>query len=146
MSNDQQLVDYLYNAIFSQQLRCAHLNSVVGQQINSVWNKHTDEKKILDKMVDRYKNFYKEKIELLKTHFHIIKEYNVNSFLTYDRAYYISKYNQHIEELDKYLIELELKTLDTISKEKLSSISEEIDIICPYYLVDPTLLGLIKLN
>ena len=54
-NNDQLLVDHLYNAIFVQQLRCNHFNSVGQQASNSVWNKQADEKKIIDKMVDQYK-------------------------------------------------------------------------------------------
>lgn len=139
-NNDQQLVDHLYNIIFVQQLRFNHFNSV-GQSNNSVWNKHSDEKKILDTMVENYKNYYKTKVEDLKTKLYDLKEVNVNSYLTYDKEYYVNEYNQRIEELNKYLVELDTKTLDHISKDKLSFLSEELELQFPDYLVDPVLLG-----
>jgi hypothetical protein len=139
-NNDQQLVDHLYNIIFVQQLRFNHFNSV-GQSNNSVWNKHSDEKKILDTMVENYKNYYKTKVEDLKTKLYDLKEVNVNSYLTYDKEYYVNDYNQRIEELNKYLVELDTKTLDHISKDKLSFLSEELELQFPDYLVDPVLLG-----
>ena len=139
-NNDQQLVDHLYNIIFVQQLRFNHFNSV-GQSNNSVWNKHSDEKKILDTMVENYKNYYKTKVEDLKTKLYDLKEVNVNSYITYDKEYYVNEYKQRIEELNKYLVELDTKTLDHISKDKLSFLSEELELQFPDYLVDPVLLG-----
>lgn len=140
-NNDQQLVDHLYNAIFVQQLRCNYFNSIGKQTENSVWNKHSDEKKILDIIVDKYKNFYKTKVEELKTKLNDIKEDNINSYLTYDKDYYINEYNQRIDELNKYLVELDARTLDHITKDKLSLLSEALDLQFPGYLVNPTLLG-----
>ena len=140
-NNDQLLVDYLYNTIFVQKLRCDHFNSVGQQSSNSVWNKYRDEKKILDNMTDMYKKYYKDKVEELKIKLSDIKEYNVNSYLTYDTEYHLSKYNQSMEEIDRYLVELEAKTFDHITKDKLSSISETLDLQFPGYLIDPTLLG-----
>lgn len=140
-NNDQLLVDHLYNAIFVQQLRCNHFNSVGQQASNSVWNKHADEKKIIDNMVDQYKKYYKDKVEKLKNQLHDIKEANINSYLTYDTEYHISLYNQRMEELNKYLVELDAKTLDHIANDKLSSLSEALDLQFPGYLVDPSLLG-----
>jgi len=140
-NNDQQLVDHLYNTIFVQQLRCNHFNSV-GQQVNnSIWNKHTDERKILDIFVDKYKNYYKTKVNDLKIKLHEMKDANINSYLTYDVDYHINTYNQHMSHLHKYLVELDAKTFDHIAKDKLSSISVELDIQFPGYLIDPTLLG-----
>lgn len=140
-NNDQLLVDHLYNAIFVQQLRCNHFNSVGQQASNSVWNKHADEKKIIDKMVDQYKKYYKDKVEKLKNQLHDIKEVNINSYLTYDTEYHVSLYNQRMEELNKYLVEIDAKTLDHITNDKLSSLSEALDLQFPGYLVDPSLLG-----
>jgi hypothetical protein len=139
-NNDQQLVDHLYNAIFVQYLRCNYFN-FSGQQPNSVWNKHTDEKKILDTMVNTYKNFYKTKVEKLKTKLNDIKENNINSYLTYDKEFYVNEYTNRIKELDKYLIELDARTFVHIANDKLSSLSEALDLQFPGYLVNPTLLG-----
>ncbi len=142
MSNkDQQLVDYLYNAIFVQQQRCKYFNSNGKQSNNSVWNKYSDEKKILDIMVENYKNYYKNNVEELKTKLHNIKEANVNSYLTYDKDYYVNEYTKRIEELDKYLVELDKKSFEDISKNKLSYLSEELELQFPNYLPDPVLLG-----
>ena len=140
-NNDQLLVDHLYNAIFVQQLRCNHFNSVGQQASNSVWNKQADEKKIIDNMVDQYKKYYKDKVEKLKNQLHDIKEAKINSYLTYDTEYHISLYNQRMEELNKYLVEIDAKTLDEIANDKLSSLSEALDLQFPGYLVDPSLLG-----
>ena len=140
-NNDQLLVDHLYNAIFVQQLRCNHFNSVGQQASNSVWNKQADEKKIIDNMVDQYKKYYKDKVEKLKNQLHDIKEANINSYFTYDTEYHVSLYNQRMEELNKYLVELDAKTLDHIANDKLSSLSEALDLQFPGYLVDPSLLG-----
>ena len=140
-NNDQQLVDHLYNAIFVQQLRCNHFNATGQQASNSVWNKYSDEKKILNSMVDKYKNYYKTKVDDLKSKLHDLKEVNVNSYLTYDTEYYVNDYNKRMEELDKYLVELDAKTLDHITTEKLSTMSEAIEQQFPEYLKDPVLLG-----
>lgn len=140
-NNDQLLVDHLYNAIFVQQLRCNHFNSVGQQASNSVWNKQADEKKIIDNMVDQYKKYYKDKVEKLKNQLHDIKEANINSYFTYDTEYHVSLYNQRMEELNKYLVELDAKTLVEIANDKLSSLSEALDLQFPGYLVDPSLLG-----
>jgi hypothetical protein len=140
-NNDQQLVDHLYNAIFVQQLRCDHFNLAGHQTSNSVWNKHADEKKILDNMIEQYKKYYKDKVMVLKTQLNDIKEVNVNSYLTYDTEYYISEYTQRVEELDKYLVELEAKSFDHIAKDNLSYISEAINYQFPEYSTYPTLLG-----
>ena len=140
-NNDQLLVDHLYNAIFVQQLRCNHFNSVGQQASNSVWNKQADEKKIIDNMVDQYKKYYKDKVEKLKNQLHDIKEANINSYFTYDTEYHVSLYNQRMEELNKYLVEIDAKTLVDIANDKLSSLSEALDLQFPGYLVDPSLLG-----
>jgi hypothetical protein len=140
-NNDQQLVDYLYNAIFVQKLRCNHFISLGKQANNSVWNKHVDEEKILYLMIDRYKNYYKTKIDIIKTKLYELKSCNVSSYLTYDTEYYVNEYNKRIEESDKYLLELDKKTFDEISKDKLSSVSESIDSLFPSYILYPTLLG-----
>jgi hypothetical protein len=140
-NNDQLLVDHLYNTIFIQHMRCDHFNSVGPQVRNSIWNKHSDEKKILDNMVDKYKNYYKDMAEKLKIHFNDVKEVNINSYLTYDAEYHISQYTQRMEEIDKYIVHLDAKTFDHISKEKLSYISDVINSQFPDYLIDPTLVG-----
>lgn len=140
-NNDQQLVDYLYNTIFVQQLRCNHFDSLGHPSVNSVWNRHADEMKILDIFVDKYKNYYKTKVELLKIELYNLKESNINSYLTYNPEYYVNEYNKRIEELDKYLVELDVKTLEHIANDKLSTVSDTIDLQFPGYMADPTLLG-----
>lgn len=140
-NNDQQFVDYLYNNIFVQLLRFNYFDSSGKQSNNSIWNKYSDEKKILDNFVDRYKKYYKNKAEILKTVLYEIKETNIHSFLTYDVNYHVLQYNTRIEEIDKYLSELEFQTLNHISKHKLSFISETLNTQFPGYFADPTLLG-----
>ena len=143
-NNDQQFVDYLYNNIFVQLIRFNHFDfsgNQSNQSTNSIWNKHSDEKKILDKFVDRYKKYYKNKAEILKTVLYEIKETNIHSFLTYDVNYHVLQYNTGIEEINKYLSELEFQTLNHVSKHKLSFISETLNTQFPGYFADPTLLG-----
>ena len=139
-NSDQQLVDILYENIYIQQIRCDYFNTI-GVQSNSIWNKHTDEKKILDNIIEKYKKYYHDKAEEIKNKLSEQKEYNVSSYLTYDTEYYINQYNDRVEELNKYQVELDTKTLDHIATEKLSSISETIDQMFPGYITDPTLLG-----
>lgn len=140
-NNDQQLVDHLYNTIFTQQLRCNHFNNSGYQSHNSVWNKHPDEKKILNIMVENYKNYYKNKVEELKEKLLELKEININSYLTYNAEYYVNQYNERLEEINKYLVEIDLKTIDHIAKDKLNSISTVIDSDYPDFFATPTLLG-----
>ncbi len=137
---EQKLVDFLYENIFIQQIRCDHFNTV-GAQPNSVWNKHTDEKKILNNMVEKYKKYYKNKAEEIKNKIEEQKEYNVSSYLTYNSEYYINQYNDRIEEINKYIVEIDSKSLDHIANDKLSSISDTIDKLFPNYIAEPTLLG-----
>ena len=141
MSSDQQLVDHLYNTIFVQKHRCDHFDFGCKNATNSIWNKYTDEKKILDNMVEKYKKYYKDKAEELKPKLHVIKESNINSYLTYDKEYYTQQYNKQIEDLNKYIEEVDSKTLDHITKEKLSNIPESLSLFFPGYMIDPTLLG-----
>jgi hypothetical protein len=140
-NNDQQLVDYLYNSIFVQQVRCNHFNSVGYQSTNSIWNKQIDEKKILDKIIQNYKKYYKDKAVALLIHLGEINKNNVNSYLTYDPEYYIEKYKKRVEELNKYILEIDKKDFNIITTVKLSTISVEIDKLFPNYMFDPTLLG-----
>jgi hypothetical protein len=140
-NNDQQLVDHLYNTIFVQKHRCDHFDFACNHAKNSIWNKYVDEKKILDNIVDKYKQYYKDKVESLKPKLDEMKEANIKSYLTYNKEYYISQYNKYMEEVTKYLVELKAKTFDHISKEKLSNISESLNLLFPGYMVDPTLLG-----
>lgn len=144
-STDQHLVDYLFEQIFVQRLRCTHFNSISPQtSTNSIWNRHSDEIKILDLMVQQYKKYYINKAEQIKTKLADIKENNISSYLTYDTEYYINQYNDRVEQVKKYLVELDAKTNDHISTDKLSHISSEIDELFPNFISDPTLLGRIE--
>jgi len=140
-NNDQQLVDYLYNQMIFQEFRCNHFISNKQLPSNSIWNKHIDENKILSSMIEKYKKFYIDKVELLKIKLDEIKQVNVNSYLTYDTEYYITQYIQRIEEINKYITILNAKDFDSIKNDKLSNISDAIDLQFPDYLVNPTLLG-----
>jgi hypothetical protein len=141
-STDQQYIDHLYNQIFVQQLRCDHFNTITPQpSTKSVWNKSNDEEQILDLMVQKYKEYYQNKATELKNKVEELKETNVTHFLTYDTDYYINEYTQRTEQIDNYLVELAAKTVDHIAKETLGSVSEEIDVLFPGYMADPTLVG-----
>ena len=140
MSIEQQLIDNLYNAIYLQEIRCnQYITSV--KQVNSVWNKYPDEKKFLDILVEKYKNFYKNKATELKTKVLEMKEYNIKSYFTYDSDFYNNLYSNQIQQIDKYVTDVESKTLEFIKKNKLTFISKDIDELFPLYLVSPTLLG-----
>ena len=95
----------------------------------------------MDNIIEKYKKYYHDKAEEIKTKLEEQKEYNISSYLTYDTEYYINQYNDRVEEINKYLVELDNKTFDNIANEKLSSISETIDQLFPNYMADPTLLG-----
>lgn len=140
-SIDQKLVDFLYENIFTQKIRCDHFNTLVPQLANSIWNKHTDEQKILDRMVQKYKKYYHDKAEEIREKLIEQKESNVTSYLTYDADYYINQYIERDEEITKYLVDLDSKTFDYIVNNKLSCISDTISKLFPYHIVDPLLLG-----
>lgn len=139
-TSEQKLVDFLYENIFAQKQRCDYFNNMRVQS-NSLWNKHTDEKKILDNLIEKYKDYYRNKIEEIKKKIQEQKEYNLNSYLTYNTEYYINRHNEQMEEINKYLTELNSKDIDFISKEKISSVSETIDNLFPNFMLSPTLLG-----
>ena len=139
---DQQIIDQIYSAICVQQHRCNHFNAITPTpHTNSVWNKSKDENDILNELVNVYKQYYQNKVEELKTKVDELKETNINSYLTYDKEFYVNEYNQHVEQLDKYLVDLDAKTVEDIMTQKLSKVSEQIDVLFPNYMVDPILLG-----
>ena len=117
---EQNLVNHLYNSIFTQKKRCNYYQTMGCSTSNSVWNKSFDETKILDVMVESYKGYYKDKAEEIRIKLDDIKETNVKSYLTYDTEYYINEYNDRIAELNKYLVELDTKTLEDVQKNPLS--------------------------
>lgn len=141
MSNrDQLLIDHLYNTFCLQKLRCDYFYNI-NQQPNSIWNKYTDEKKILEITINNYKNFYKKKIEELKIKVTELKVQNINSYLTYNTEYYINQYNSLMEDINKYCVELEIKTVENIQKEKLNYVSKNIEELFPNFMVNPLLLN-----
>lgn len=138
---EQQLVDHLYEGIFLQKIRCAHFYSNLSA--DSVWNKSVDENAILKLLISKYKKYYEDKIEELKVVLEQKKEYDVSNFLTYDTEYYINNYNQNSEEINKYLVELENKTFEQISKDDLTIVSDDLTILFPNFMSKPSLLGLL---
>lgn len=139
-NNDQKFVDFLYEQIFVQQFRCNYFNTLGQTAPTSVWNRVSDEKNILHKMIDNYKQYYVNKAEYIKTKLEEFKEYNITSYLTYDTEYYINQYNERIETINKYIVEIDNKNIDHIATEKLSYISDDINALFPDIL-DPSLLG-----
>lgn len=141
-STDQQYIDLLYGQIFGQHLRYTHYNAISPQPPStSVWNKTKDEKIILDNFVEKYKNYYIRKIKDLKSKLKDLKEHNVNSYLTYDADYYVKEYIQRTEEVDKYILELEVKTVDTILSSKLGFEPEWLKVLYPDFMLNPSLIG-----
>ena len=136
---DQKLVDFLYERIFVQKLRSDHFLSMSPP--NSVWNKHADEKKFLDSLVEEYKGYYRKKAGEMKEKLEKTKESDVSSYLTYDTEFYVNQYNDRVETINKYIVELDTHDFDTISNTKLNSVSTEIDTLFPLYMATPSLLG-----
>lgn len=140
MNNDQYYIDQLYALISAQRLRYNHFYTIIPQpSTNSVWNRTSDEKSILDKMIDTYKGYYRSKCEELKTKFGEMKEYNTTSYLTYDADFYINEYNDRMEEINKYLVDLENKTIEETVKDDLTKISKNIDLLFCSFIADPQL-------
>ena len=135
-SIDQKLVDFLYENIFVQKLRSNHFLSMAPP--NSVWNKHADEKKILDNTIDAYKGYYVKKAEEMKARLETEKNRNVNSYLTYDTEFYVNQFNERVEEITKYLVELESRDLEYISKNSLNSVSDTLDVVFPHFMTNPS--------
>jgi hypothetical protein len=141
MDQDKKLVDVLYENILSQNIRSDYFRLTGSYSANSVWNKHTDEKRILDIMVNKYKKYYLDKTVEIRDKLEEIKHHNISSYLTFDVDYYINQYNDRIEEVDKYVVQLEYKTIDDIINDKLSFVSAEIDMLFPNFMATPTLFG-----
>lgn len=143
-NNDQQLVDHLFQQIFVQKLRCTHFNTVQpSPSVNSVWNKSSDETKILDMAVNNYKKYYQDKADALKTYIEEKKGYDVSSYFTYDTKYYIKEYDDRVNEVNEYIVVLDNKTVDQIATDDLSLVSEKVNALYPDFMAKPTLLGLL---
>jgi len=121
--NDQLLVDYLFQQIYVQKLRCTHFNKL-SKKSPCDMNETKNEKNILNLVIENYKEYYKNKAKQLKKELGELKEYNVNSYLTYNTEYYINEYNDRIEEINKYLVELDRRTLENFIKDDLSVVSD----------------------
>ena len=140
-SHDQKLVDLLYENVYSQKIRCEYFNSLGSSSNNSVWNKHADEKKILDIMFKKYKKYYTDKAHSIKNSLLEVLERNVSSYLTYNVDYYINQNNDRMEEVNKYVVRLESMTINDISNVDLSFISDELHALFPNFMPSPVLFG-----
>lgn len=139
---DQQYIDQIYNAIIVQKLRYDHFNSIIpNTSKKSVWNKTNDEKIILQQLVNLYKDYYKNKAEELQLKIKEQKEYNMNSYLTYDPTYYEKNYTERKKELENYLNDLDDKNINDTLADKLNFVSIHIDTLFPGYMVTPTLFN-----
>jgi hypothetical protein len=92
-------------------------------------------------MIDKYKKYYKDKLEELKIQLYEIKDGHINSYLTYDSDYYLTQYNKSIEDINKYLFDIDGMDVDEILKNSLCKVSISIDLQFPGYLLEPSLLG-----
>lgn len=128
MNVDQALIDMLYNAILSQNMRCTHFNNISPQpSMNSVWNKSIDEKKILGICIEQYKKYYYDKALIVRTKLEEIRNKAVSSYLTYNVVYYQQEYENRIAEVEKYETDIENMTLEHVLTKKLDSISSNLD-------------------
>lgn len=140
---DQKLVDHLFERIFLQKIRYAFFSKVPPKRHPNIRDKSNDEKEILEDFIAKYKKFYQDKAEELKKKLNEKKEYDISSYFAYDTEYYINEYNNRVEEVNKYLVELENKTNDQIDKDDLSFVSEKINALYPNFIPKPNLLGLL---
>lgn len=141
-SNDQQFLDHLYGSIFVQQLRFNHFNAIVPQpKSTSIWNKSKDERELLNKLVDTYKQYYFNKAKELQVQLTVLKESYIASYLTYDTEFYIKQYNDRMSIIYKYMTELESKTVNDILNFKTSLISPDINTVFPSFMLDSSLIG-----
>ena len=141
MNTNQKLVDFLYESVLDQKLRCDYFSNIGTCHNNSVWNKNVDERRILDRLVDRYKKYYIDKADEVKQKLNVQKEYDINSYLTLSTDYYINKYNKDIEDVNKYIENIKNKTINTIISEKLNSISVDIDVTFVDFIATPVLIN-----
>ena len=141
-SNDQQFLDQLYGSIFVQQLRYNHFNAITPQpRSTSIWNKSKDERELLQKLVDTYKQYYYNKAKELQVKLTTLKESDITSYLTYNTEYYINQYNDRMSTIYKYITELETKTTDDILNTKMSLVSPDINTVFPSFMADSSLVG-----
>ena len=62
------------------------------------------EKQVLDGLISTYKKYYFEKMDVLKEKISEEKQYNIESYLTYDAEYYVNQFNSQMEEINKCIL------------------------------------------
>jgi hypothetical protein len=134
--SDQLKLDLLYHSIYVQKLRYDTFNAI---QTSGVWNKSKDEKSILDQLIYEYKNYYLKKTDDLIKKLNDEKEYNITSYLTLSTEFYITKFNQEIEQIDTYLLKLKKIDHNNVLNTDLSIISADIDLKYFDFLLKPTI-------
>ena len=140
MNNEQYELDNLYNQMSAQKLRCDYFFKK-NHNMNSVWNKYTDEKFLFDIHCDNYKNWYLAKINQLKTKIFEYKEKNITSYLTLNVNFYIQQYTEWINDIDTYTVRIEQIDNNTLITENLShyTMNTELINLFPNFLLLPTL-------
>jgi len=134
-SHDQLKLDLLYHSIYVQKLRYNNFNAI--KTSSGVWNTSASEKKVLEGLLNTYKKYYFDKIIELKEKILEEKKYNTESYLTYDTEFYINKFNISMEEINKYIVELEKIDIDTFYL-NLSIISDNFTLSHPEFLLKPS--------
>lgn len=136
-SPDQLKLDLLYHSIYVQKLRYNNFNAI--KTSTGVWNTSAAEKRVLEGLISTYKKYYFDKIKELTLNIKEEKKYNIESYLTYDTEFYINKFNSSMEEINKYIVELENIDIDNFYLKNLSIISDNFNISHPEFLLKPSI-------
>lgn len=134
----QSTLDHLYMQIYAQHTRYSYFNNQSSSK--GVWNKSGHEKGILDRYIELYKNYYRTQALKIRTQIESDKDYNVSSYLTYDPEYYVNLCNDRVEEITKYLVELDNLSYEDVLTKDLSSISSVIDNKFGTKILSPSML------
>lgn len=129
---EQGYLEMLYNNMYLQNLRfnCLRTN---------------DERKYLEKCVEKYKNYYRLKIRLIEDALERIKNTTINSIFCLNKKYYTEIYIQQLEKTQKYRVLLDNLTVEECLNKDLTKVGLIVDSYFPGFILKPQLLDF-KLN
>lgn len=142
MDVQQRNLDYLYERIATQKLRVDTYNCKKTKlSPQSCWNNDKLEKKILTDMIKQYKSFLIKRAEHILNILETIKNDNVNSYMTYNKQFYETEFQNYKKEIENYKDKVILSPPSSITSIDFSKISENINKLYSNILVKPTLFS-----
>lgn len=134
-------IDHLYMSIFHQHTRYSYFYRKGKTVPDSVWDKTTDERLILENLIRMYKQYYKNQVQQIKHDIIRETEDNKNAFFTFDTGFYEDECRNNINHINKYLKKLQNARFNDILEYDFSKISEKIDNKFAGILLRPSMLN-----